>query len=427
MTTPLKRYGIHQHDDVYYNTSPFFVTTNRADGVSLEMYESVTPTVHRAKPKPEDLEFMPTGYRKTDIRKHYREYTRGYDREWWNDGVLTQYSRYRYIRSSYECAFLPIADPNPDFRIPAVDLMNDLLSEARADAVNYANSLGEFKQTSGMFSAAIDKCYRGLLQFSRSPRQAAITVLTGSIESSWKKISRRLRRKYPMTRGKRAIGKFTGSASDYWLLYHFGVETLVRDVNDSVIELQNSDKAKRPHITRAMVSAKNVGESAYPVGLPDPAGRRAVRTETYRTTKRLSLVAINDSPLAAWISDHGLVNPLSLAWELTTLSWAADYFIGVGKFLEALDAPLYWGRVACWETVKSSIIYHDVYTGNGSYIDDLARPDFFASCTQTSRLASREVRVPHAVLPQWNPRISTIRGVTLAALFSQLVRKRSRI
>lgn len=393
------------------------------DGVLTEFVSGGTQTVWRPRPADKDLLFSPTGYERKDVRKHYRPYTRTTYKHY---AGTDKTSRTRYTASSFVCPYLPVIEPDPDFRVPNVDLMNDLLSEARAEAVNYANSLGEFKQTSGMFQSTVDRAYRGLVQFAKSPRQAALTVAVGSLEDSWRKIRRRLRRKYPLTRGKRAIGKFTGSASDYWLLYHFGVETLIRDVNDSVLELQNSERARRPALTHVSVTQKNHGQEVYEVGLGDPGGRRTRRTESYSARIRLTLAAETDSPLAAWISDHGLVNPLSLTWELTTLSWAADYFIGIGKFLEAMDAPLYWSRSACWETRVSSVMYHDVYTGNGSTLTDSERPVYSATATQTARFASRQVRAPHAVPPQWNPKISTIRGVTLAALFNQLVRKRSR-
>lgn len=44
------------------------------------------------------------------------------------------------------------------------------------------------------------------------------------------------------------------------------------------------------------------------------------------------------NPALYQLNRYGLVNPLSLAWELTTLSFVADWFTGIGNFLTGLSA-----------------------------------------------------------------------------------------
>ena len=116
------------------------------------------------------------------------------------------------------------------------------------------------------------------------------------------------------------------------------------------------------------------------------------------------------------VSDHGLLNPLSIAWELTTLSWAVDYFIGIGEWLQALDMPYYSRRTTCVQIdqvvhMNAKLIPSSFQKGYSA----VAPPHMYITC----RHYKRSLRLLGAVRPQWNPSLSTPRIASLTALIRQ--------
>jgi hypothetical protein len=59
-----------------------------------------------------------------------------------------------------------------------------------------------------------------------------------------------------------------------------------------------------------------------------------------RHTVICELGAVLDNPSLAYLNTFGLINPLSIAWELVPWSFAIDWFVPVGKTLEAVTATV---------------------------------------------------------------------------------------
>jgi hypothetical protein len=64
--------------------------------------------------------------------------------------------------------------------------------------------------------------------------------------------------------------------------------------------------------------------------------------ETQKIRHRVicQLGAVIDNPSIAYLNSFGLINPLSIAWELVPWSFAIDWFVPVGKTLEAVTATV---------------------------------------------------------------------------------------
>jgi len=73
-------------------------------------------------------------------------------------------------------------------------------------------------------------------------------------------------------------------------------------------------------------------------GLPSRTDALHVGTAVRGITIRHNCKVSNPNLFDLW--RYGLTDPLSLAWELTTLSFVMDWFTGVGAFLGSLSGPL---------------------------------------------------------------------------------------
>lgn len=109
------------------------------------------------------------------------------------------------------------------------------------------------------------------------------------------------------------------------------------------------------------------------------------------------------------------LDPLVAGWELIRFSFVVDYFINVGNWVQAVT-PFSGAELvgSCGSVRESYELKQEVE------IDFSANADTTGSYTgrSTTLTVERYHRFPHSggVLPQWNPRLTTIRLVNLASL-----------
>jgi hypothetical protein len=121
------------------------------------------------------------------------------------------------------------------------------------------------------------------------------------------------------------------SISDAWLQYSYGWKPLAGDVYSAQEQVHRV-------LERGMSISSHGGDlqtgsyTSYP--------RDEIETTTYKHTVSCHLGAILDSPSAAYLNSFGLINPASIAWELVPWSFAVDWFVPVGKTLEAITATV---------------------------------------------------------------------------------------
>lgn len=70
------------------------------------------------------------------------------------------------------------------------------------------------------------------------------------------------------------------------------------------------------------------------------------------------------NPVLHQLWRFGLTNPLSLAWELMTLSFVIDWFTGIGNFLKSFDTGVGCKFLSGYETVflENSMVRHQLVT-----------------------------------------------------------------
>lgn len=146
-----------------------------------------------------------------------------------------------------------------------------------------------------------------------------------------------------------------------YLYYMYGIRPLVTDVvRICTLWDKRLEKPISKHVDVQFDDPSFTPES-YDTGSKwrwlEGSARRGVRTGCN--------VAVLDPQLFR-SSQYGLTSPLSLAWELTTLSFVVDWFTGIGNFIRTLETPLGVITQDYYETkyVDNRLAYrYDVYNG----------------------------------------------------------------
>jgi hypothetical protein len=132
---------------------------------------------------------------------------------------------------------------------------------------------------------------------------------------------------------------------DWWLEYRYGWTPLIHDIIDLVKWFEDND-LHRPEPYKAYVK-RNLTANKEEVDTSNYVTFGSMRSDIqltwkckYRAFVRLDYQLANG--LEATASQFGLLNLPSLAWELTTLSWMADWFTGLGTYFSSLDADRGW-------------------------------------------------------------------------------------
>lgn len=106
--------------------------------------------------------------------------------------------------------------------------------------------------------------------------------------------------------------------AENWLAYRYGWTPLYGSIAAS---LEVFDKPPRDHFVKATVSAQRSIQDSWVTAAITMKGRMVV-----------------ESPTVARLNQMGLLNPLSVAWELVPFSFVADWFLPVGSYLESMTS-----------------------------------------------------------------------------------------
>lgn len=119
------------------------------------------------------------------------------------------------------------------------------------------------------------------------------------------------------------------SLASNWLEYSFGWKPLIEDIYNAADHLQNPIKSIRP-----TGSYKNT-HTAKSVSGSVPSGFWAILSvQGVRYAKCGCEVTVNN-PNLYLLNKLGLANPAAVAWELIPFSFAVDWFVTVGEFLNS--------------------------------------------------------------------------------------------
>lgn len=224
--------------------------------------------------------------------------------------------------------------PQPDslpFNWTALSLA--LIGKAKANQWNVPVFIGEGRKTMVMVENTAIK----LVLSAKALRAGNIRQASAILNSSHR-LTRRRERKFRALYHKDADTAF----SRYWLELQYGWKPMLMDLRNAVNTLM--DTADRPSslegsvkVSRYFMNKSKKTQRVYNGG----ANNVTVDSEHVFTQKVIERATWKYSIKPGDIPGRfGLLNPLEVAWELVPLSFVADWFLPIGSYLAALDAPM---------------------------------------------------------------------------------------
>jgi len=175
--------------------------------------------------------------------------------------------------------------------------------------------------------------FRQTLQLVRAPAGELYSALKLIREDQG--VRRLLRRSYNEIKNSKSIPK---AVSRRYLEYVYGVKPLMSDVHGVMSMLKEAGlktmllSGEGHSEQQCEVATNKVVASGTSTELTSCTERAHVRTKIWGRIDP-------NCPGLRSLNQLGLINPVSLAWELVPLSFVFDWFVPVGSVLQALTAP----------------------------------------------------------------------------------------
>lgn len=212
--------------------------------------------------------------------------------------------------------------------------------------VNGSQDMPLFRYDSSLATETLNKSYEKLkgkiytstqLGVDFVEYRQALTSITKASTTLWKAIvhvkrfrfleaARELRLAY-VPKGVSVRKSFANN----WLEYHFGWEPLYQDVHDALEIMNNPINAFTKARGASKIKFTNTETQNYGSVL-----RTTVYTVQYASAQGAAVKAINNVGLHS-LDQFGLLNPLSIAWELVPFSFVVDWFANVGQVLSSFS------------------------------------------------------------------------------------------
>lgn len=206
----------------------------------------------------------------------------------------------------------------------------DLAKGASWDFSVFAAEFGKTSQFIGDLAKAIAGGLTAFRQFARSPTRAFRTM-----ERSFRKTLGG--RKLPRARTK--------DAASLWLQYRYAVMTGVQDVKDAaeaMSELLSPHKLGERVIRANRTAVKEYPDEIHSRNEPSVSGLERNQDFRFHRVAQITVSAwmrvVPENSVTWEASKLGLFNPLVTIYELTWLSFVADWVLDLGNYLERLTA-----------------------------------------------------------------------------------------
>lgn len=208
---------------------------------------------------------------------------------------------------------------------------NKLNQKARESPVNLGVSLGEYRETAELFLGAAKRIVPLAKAVKKFDFSLALKTLTG--------------------RKNDRASDAAKAAADAWLGWSYGVRPVMSDVYGSMQKLsENRDELYELHTVRAShranLSGVSYGSNKY--------YRSSIEAQA-RVTGKYSFYVEN--PLLFELDRLGVLNPVSIGYELIPFSFVLDWFIPIGGYLSGVVPPPGVHSVRGYTYLKASGLY----------------------------------------------------------------------
>lgn len=124
--------------------------------------------------------------------------------------------------------------------------------------------------------------------------------------------------------------------SDHWLEYSYAYLPLLQEIDGAAKTLAELPYAAERRTVRARLGVERPFAGSYSTGIEN----WKVIAGTQSVSREIGVHFNVSNPLLKNAAMVGLTNPLSIAYELTRLSFVVDWFLPIGNAIDALDATL---------------------------------------------------------------------------------------
>lgn len=193
------------------------------------------------------------------------------------------------------------------------------------------------------------------LSVAWAERKKTANLVCDSIEALLS-LKKDLMRKHSLSSGWEHSKKLAKDFSSIWLAYRYAWTPTLLDVHGAAVAVAKQDAGtyKRYKVT---ARAKDVRESDVTTAvdssvtcgytMPTIQSKR----ERYKLEVKVRYDAFLENKLYRGLQDVGVTDPLTTAWELLPYSFVVDWFLGIGDFLDGVNALSGYSFQAGCETI----------------------------------------------------------------------------
>lgn len=279
-----------------------------------------------------------------------------------------------------------LSQPYNIYNMPSNDLCDTkTLLEIKNQKVNLGVSIAELGKTTDLVTGF----FKDLHSFFRALRLADRRQLIRAVKNQ---------------------GPLSKDLSSKWLKYQYGAVPLMFEVN-----------GLSEYIYREIKDSYITGIVRHDLGL-QPFKRTGPgwpeTTETFPTVIRKNTYRYRvDSDKLRSLSQAGITNPALVVWELVPYSFVIDWFLGIGDYLEALDALVgVKDLLVIRGYTERYVRYHSYRSPSGG--THISNGEAFTFYRKDSRNAPVSTLKPQ--FPTYKPSLSTTRLISASALIRNL-------
>jgi len=242
--------------------------------------------------------------------------------------------------------------------------VRECLNRVQSGKVNLAQAFAERRQTANLVAGTARRIAAGVNALRKGNVAGALRAL-GS-PSNRNKLSSR-------------------DIADQWLEIQYGWKPLLSDVYASVDRLRKKDE----DISRYIMTAKRtVTEKSSRTDTTVNADNVRVSTSHYERSYFVRLDYRVKHEVVASMSSMGVLDPLTLAWEVLPWSFVVDWFLPIGSYLGAVSATQGLAFLGGSKTLRDYIVTDATWSATGTRTKSL-----HATARSTEKSISRSVYV----------------------------------
>lgn len=289
--------------------------------------------------------------------------------------------------------------------VPTLDenLISALSTEAVANAreaiFDALTTLAELKETASLLRTNLAR----IKYFARKALRFADLIY----RRKW----RQLFRLPSALRKKRSLRAYFKALAGKWLEYRYGWLPSIYSIQDLIKALENNYSVNSIRRGRSTATV-SLDDDGYSFSQDNP-NRTSERWETLRGTRKYRATAY--VKITSESKQKFGFDPLVTTWERIPLSFVIDWVVGVGSWLKAVSPFQGSSLLGVCVGIKDEYTWHYAW----QQIHSVGESGSFTNPDATHREVKSYTRVTSAPgsLPSWNPRLTNVRLVDLAALF----------